>query len=66
MLQIGQIPFRVLCFDSEPDAQRRAHELARQLQAFPGETIVVKLETGKDPNSADPTEIKQLRERYLR
>ncbi len=62
---ISQMPSRVICFDSEPAAQRRARKLADQLAPFPGETHVVELETGSDPAEADQSEIEELRRKFL-
>lgn len=56
-----QHPVRVVCFDSETPAQRRADRLCTQLAAFPGETENVVLETGKDAASADVTEILKIK-----
>jgi len=61
VLAIGQYPRRTICFDSEPVAQKQAQRLALELQAFPGQTDVVELETGNDPAEADPEEVEQLR-----
>lgn len=54
------IPHRYVCFDSSPDAQARAEELANQLSCFPGSTENIQLDA-KDPGSASKKEIKQLR-----
>lgn len=62
---IGQYPRRVVCFDAEPDAQRRAGELCEDLCLLPGVTENVVLESGKDPNSCDKSEIQELRQRYF-
>lgn len=59
--RVVKYPRRFVCFDSSPDAQKRANVLCRQLAAFPGETTNVKLETGKDPAAADPSEIEEIR-----
>lgn len=59
------VPVRVVCFDSEPLAQRRAEKLCRCLASFPGQTENIILETGKDPASADKAEIQQLRQAFL-
>ena len=56
---------RIICFDGELKAQKQAERLGRELQNYPGETQVVKLETGEDPADADPGEIRELRERFL-
>lgn len=54
------IPNRFICFDSSPDAQKVAEELAAQLSCFPGSTTNVCLDA-KDPGSASVKEIKLLR-----
>lgn len=58
-------PLRAVCFDAEPAAQKRAAELCRALSALPGKTTNVQLETGKDPASADPAEVAELRRIFL-
>ena len=58
-------PVRVVCFDVEQEAQRRAGKLAGTLSLFPGQTHVVTLETGKDAASADPAEISEIRRAFL-
>ena len=65
-LKILKYPERIICFDSEGEAQARARKLCAELAAFPGETRVVTLETDKDPASADRKEIQELRRRFLR
>lgn len=62
---LGRVPVRVICFDGEPAAQRRAEELAGRLAAYPGRTAVVRLESGPDPASAEQGEIDELRRLYL-
>lgn len=62
---MAEYPVRVVCFDSEPEAQRRAGALCRDLSAMPGTTENVVLETGKDANEAEKAEIQELRERYF-
>lgn len=56
---------RVVCFDNEPTAQRRAKELANILSVYPGKTCNVTLETGKDSGEAHPSEIALLRKTFL-
>lgn len=58
---ISRFPLRIICFDSTPDAQHRAAEIADVLSAFPGDTIKVELETGKDAAEASYEEILSLR-----
>ncbi len=62
--RIARYPTRVLCFDNEPRAQKRATELAMMLRARPGRTFVVNL-NAKDPGSAGEEEVKELRTRFL-
>lgn len=59
--RLSRYPKRIVCFDSEPDAQKRAKRLCDDLEVFPGDTINVVLESGKDAAEADPDELKQLR-----
>jgi hypothetical protein len=54
------IPHRIVCFDSSPDAQARAEELAHQLSCFPGVTENAILDA-KDPGCASAKEIALLR-----
>jgi len=62
---LSKYDVRTICFDAESQAQRRAHKLARELEAFPGVTNVIELETGNDPVEADDEEIHELRKEYL-
>lgn len=57
---IAKIPKRIICFDSEPAAQRRAKELCARLEMFDGETIRVELDA-PDPGSATQKEVKLFR-----
>jgi hypothetical protein len=52
---------RIIVFDAEDNAQRRARELCHELEAFSGKTMNVVLETGKDPAEAKQREINQIR-----
>lgn len=63
---LASLPVRAVVFDAEPEAQDRADRLARELEAMPGRTERVVLESGPDPASASRKEIKELRRRYLR
>ena len=63
--RIAKYPTRVVCLDAEPDAQRRARKLCGDLEAFPGTTVNVVLESAKDPGDASRKEIKELRRRFL-
>lgn len=63
--KLARFPERAICFDHEPDAQQRARELCRKLETFPGSTVNLILETGKDPGEASKQEIYQIRRRFL-
>ncbi len=62
--KISKYPRRVLVFDSEPGAQKRAKQLCNELSLFPGETFRVEL-SGKDAASSPKEEILELRKRFL-
>lgn len=67
--RIARYPRRVVCFDNEPDAQRRARALCAQLALFAGETDNVILDA-KDPaeamlTAAGQQELNELRKAYL-
>jgi DNA primase len=62
---MGSFPIRAVCFDNEPMAYRQAKKLQHQLSVFPGETSVIRLESGKDPAECDPIEIEAIRRRFL-
>lgn len=64
-LKMLRFPVRAVCFDNEPEAQRRARKLADQLSGHPGETCNIVLESGKDTNSADPAEVEMIRQKFL-
>lgn len=61
--RIAEFPVRVICFDPEPAAQRRAAKIASMLSSFRGETYQVELSSG-DPGEADKSEIKELRAKF--
>lgn len=65
LIEISKYPVRAVCFDNQPDAQRRAEMLCRELAPFPGRTENVILETGKDPNEAARWEVAELRKTFL-
>lgn len=62
--QIAAFSVRAVCFDREPEAQRRARRLVAQLTPFPGETNLVTLDA-KDAGSATPAERREIRKRFL-
>jgi len=51
---------RIICFDSDTEAQRRARKLGDDLSAFPGTTFNVLLDA-KDAGSANRKQIERLR-----
>jgi hypothetical protein len=59
--RLVKFPKRYICLDAEPDAQRVARKLERELDAFDGETYNVILSSGKDPSRVSQKELKQLR-----
>lgn len=62
--KMRQYPIRVVCFDRESQAQKRAKKLCRLLEPFPGATYNVTL-SAKDPGSASMKEVTQLRKEFL-
>lgn len=60
LLKLTRYPSRAVLFDSEPAAQRRAQALLEELAPWPGETVNLVLDS-KDPGSATPKEIRQIR-----
>ncbi len=63
--RLGRIPSRTICFDNEPEAQKRAERLAKTLEPLPGVTHVIRIESGKDVAEADSEEVEQIRNQYL-
>ena len=64
VLKMSKYKTRVICFDNEPEAQKRAKKLSDDLSVFPGDTYNVVLDA-KDPGEASPKEIKKLRKEFL-
>ena len=62
---MADYPVRVVLFDAEPDAQRRAEALCEDLCLIPGRTENLLLETGNDPADADRAEVAEIRRRYF-
>jgi hypothetical protein len=61
--QLGAIlryPKRVICFDADPPARRRARQLRKELSTYPGETRVVRLSSG-DVGDASPEDVGEIR-----
>lgn len=61
--KIAKYSRRIICYDNLPDTKRQTRKLVSVLESFPGETMVVTLDS-KDPGEAKPREIQQLR-RFL-
>jgi hypothetical protein len=59
--KISKYPLRVICYDSEPKAQEMARKLSEEVSIFPGRTLTITLDTGKDPASCKKEEIKRIR-----
>lgn len=64
IVRLCRYPVRVICFDNDPGARRRAAALADRLAPFPGDTWVVSL-SGPDPDTSPPAELAELRKRFL-
>lgn len=64
LLRMSKYPVRVVCFDNDHSAQKRASKLTNDLSVFEGETYNVTL-SGKDANSSPPEEIEELRKTFL-
>jgi len=62
---MARYPIRAVCYDTDPEAQRRARVLANALSVYPGTTHNVLLETGADAAAADPDEIAAVRRAFL-
>lgn len=61
ILRMSRYKRRAVCFDNEPRAIKQAKRLCSQLEAFPGETNLLLLESGKDAGEASKKEINELR-----
>lgn len=60
LLRMSKFSRRIVCFDAEPGAQKRARRLCESLAPFDGETFNVVLDSN-DPGSASNKELKQIR-----
>jgi hypothetical protein len=65
LLRISKFARRVICFDAEPAAQRIAQKLCSELSVFPGETINVMMESGKDPSRASKRELTEFKKLFM-
>lgn len=59
--RLSRFAARYVCFDREPEAQRRARQLCGLLSVHDGKTANVELFSGKDPASASKMERAELR-----
>lgn len=64
VLRMSKYPVRAVCYDNEPEAQRRARALCEMLCVLPGDTYNVTL-SGKDASDSPEKEIQELRQRFL-
>jgi hypothetical protein len=64
MKTLKDFPIRVVCFDREKEAQKRAKALCEELSLFPGETYRIKPLNG-DPGEASAEEVAAIREEWL-
>jgi DNA primase len=67
VLLLTNLPVRVVCFDRDNEAQRRAKRLCCELAVFPGRTVNVCLEShlaASDPGGLRE-EVNELRQRFL-
>ena len=64
LLRISKYPTRAICFDSEPEAQKRARLLANDLSVFSGDTFNVILDE-KDAAEESRENIRRLRKEIL-
>lgn len=62
--RIVKYPTRAICFDNEPEAQKRARKLVNDLSVFPGDTFNVVLDA-KDAAEESGENIKRLRKEIL-
>jgi len=60
LAKIANFAQRYICFDNEPEAQKRATRLCKDLSVLSGNTKNIYLETGKDSADVDPKELKHL------
>lgn len=63
--RIACYPVRTICFDNEAIGRYAANKLADTLSAWPGETNIINICSGKDPATASEEDIKELRQRFL-
>lgn len=65
LAELSKVPVRAILYDGDEAAQKRARELARALEPFPGSTYVAVLETGYQVDQADPAEVAEVRRKFL-
>lgn len=64
LVKMSQYPTRVVCFDNEYLAQKRAERLARELEKYPGRTYNAQL-SSKDPGEATEEDVQTIRTMFL-
>jgi len=64
LLRMAKYPVRAICFDNEPEAQKRARRLVNDLSVFPGDTYNVVLDK-KDAADESRENIERLRREVL-
>lgn len=62
--RMSKYPTRAICFDNEPEAQRRARKLVNDLSVFPGDTYNVVLDE-KDAADENKENVERLRKEIL-
>jgi len=65
VLKMTAYPVRAVCFDPEPEAQKKARELRDRLSVYPGETMWIELPEGKDPGNLNRKEVNKIRKAVL-
>lgn len=65
LLRMAEYPVRAVCFDAEPEAQRTARKLCSELEAFPGATSRIELDSD-DPGAASDRDVELIKREFLR
>ena len=64
LLRMSKYPIRAICYDNEPEAQKRARQIINDLSVFPGETFNIELDA-KDAAEESQKNINKLRKEIL-
>ena len=62
---LSRFPQRTICMDAGPAAQEVARRLCQALSCYPGRTLRIQTETGKDLSRVSKNELQEIRKRYL-